>query len=58
MPFVFQLAPSKREFMFVLFCVVKVDSTNINNVYLHPKWQQTPVWEVPQGGGGYFFFFF
>lgn len=29
---------------------------NITNAHLHPKWQQTPVWKLPQGGGVFFFF--
>lgn len=36
----------------VCLCVY---STTVNNAHLHPKWQQTPVWKVPQGEEGCFF---
>lgn len=34
-----------------VLCVVAVYNTTFNNAYLHPTWQQTPVWKKPQGGG-------
>lgn len=41
-------ARSIKKGIHVCLCVY---STTFNHAYLHPKWQQTPVWKVPQGGG-------
>lgn len=34
--------------------VLSFNSTKYDNANLHQKWQQTLVWEEPQGGGGVF----